>query len=89
MIAVITFPNSWNSFFRIDVTADPAVLTLLIFLIWLKTKTNLRKYLFLVKILSFSATLSPVALELQNIPKKTLIFKLICDHFKNTNLVHL
>ena len=58
MTAVIAFSYNWDSFFRTYRTTDPAALTLHIFPIWLKTKTNQRNYLFLSKILSFFANLS-------------------------------
>ena len=53
MIVVIAFPNSWDSFFRIDVTADPAALALLIFHIWLKPKPTKVTIFFLAKYLLF------------------------------------
>ena len=59
MIAVIAFPNSWDSFFRIDVTADPAALALLIFHIWLKPKPTKVTIFFLPKCFPFFSTLSP------------------------------
>ena len=70
MIVVTVFPNSWDSLFRIAVIADPAAWALLIFLHLAKTKTNYWNYLSLAKILSFSTTLSPVALTRNN--KNTL-----------------
>ena len=40
IITITTFLDSWDRFFKTCVIADPAALALLIFYIWLKSKTN-------------------------------------------------
>ena len=58
MIAITTFPNSWDNLFRTAVTTDLAAWPLLIFSHLAKIKTNYWNHLSLAEILSFSATLS-------------------------------
>ena len=53
MIAVTAFPDSWDNFFRIGVTADLATLALLIFHIWLKPKPTKETTFLLLKYFHF------------------------------------
>ena len=53
MIAVTAFPDSWDNFFKADVTADPTALVLLIFHIWLKPKPTKVTISFLLKYFHF------------------------------------
>ena len=62
MIVITTFLDSWDSFFRTDVTADPATWALLIFHIWLKPKPTKETNFLLLKYFPFLLLFPPTAL---------------------------
>ena len=53
IIAITTFPDSCDSLFRTDVTANPTALALLIFHIWLKPKPTKEITFLLLKYFPF------------------------------------